>query len=66
MTSEIQAAIKGLQEAHLLAEQRKSGQAAVQVAKIARDLIDALVLNNTFGPDPNNNPNDSNRSGGGE
>lgn len=64
MTSEIQAAIKGLQEAHLLAEQKKSGQAAVQVAKIARDLIDALVLSNTFGPDPNNNPNDT--KGGGE
>lgn len=63
MTSEISAAIKNLQDAHALSETNKSA-AAVSVAKVARDLIDALLDNNTLGPDPNNNPNE-NRSGGG-
>lgn len=63
MTSEILAAIKDLQAAHAVSETKKS-EAAVLVAKVARNLIDALLDNNTLGPDPNNNPNE-NRSGGG-
>jgi hypothetical protein len=65
MTSEIEKAILDLQNAHNLSSSNQSDSAAVIIAQVARDLIDALLASNTLGPDPDNDPNNNRSSGGG-
>lgn len=63
MTSDIKSAIRKLQQAQAMAETSETA-AAIIVAQVAKDLIDALLEGNTQGPDPDNDPVDTRKSGG--
>jgi hypothetical protein len=65
MTSDIQSALTKLQQAHAISETSTAGAAKI-VLDVVKDLVDALVLSNTLGPDPDNEPVDSRKSGGGD